>query len=98
MFREPESCECEGGQYCGSLSVEEETSLQWLLGERSRPVFTRLVTLTPEAKPDLRQPPVVGGATPDLPPSYTEVVTSKDGLHARVRHRMQEHLRREANI
>ena len=38
-----------------------------------------------QAKPDLaqqEQPPVVGGAAPDLPPSYTEVVTSKDGLPA----------------
>ena len=54
MFTDPESCECEGGQ--------------WV-----------------QAKPDLaqqEQPPVVGGAAPDLPPSYTEVVTSKDGLPA----------------
>ena len=73
MFTEPESCECEGGQ--------------WQLGDRWWPVVTRLVTVTPEAKPDLamdeeQPPPVESGAAPDLPPSYTEVVTSKDGLPA----------------
>ena len=83
MFKEPESCEFD----CWSLSVEEETSLQWLRGKLWRPVVTRLVTVTPEAKPDLamdeeQPPPVVDGAAPDLPPSYTEVVTSKDGLPA----------------
>ena len=52
MFTDPESCECEGGQWAQ------------------------------QAKPDLaqqEQPPVVGGAAPDLPPSYTEVVTSRAG-------------------
>ena len=82
MFKEPESREFD----CWSLSVEEEASLQWLWGKLWRPVVTRLVTVTPEAKPDLamdeEQPPVVDGAAPDLPPSYTEVVTSKDGLPA----------------
>ena len=54
--------------------------------DRWWPVVTRLVTVTPETKPDLgpeeEQPPVESGAAPDPPPSYTEVVTSKDGLPA----------------
>ena len=61
---------------------------QWQPGDRWRPVVTRLVTVTPETKPDLGQEeeqlPVESGAAPDPPPSYTEVVTltSKDGLPA----------------
>ena len=49
-------------------------------------MVTRLVTVTPETKPDLGpeelQLSVESGAAPDPPPSYTEVVTSKDGLPA----------------
>ena len=61
---------------------------QWQPGDCWRPVVTRLVTVTPETKPDLGQEeeqlPVESGAAPDPPPSYTEVVTltSKDGLPA----------------
>ena len=58
--------------------------MQWLRGKLWRPGVTRLVTVTPEAKPDLameeEQPPVVGGASLDLPPSSTEEVTrTEDG-------------------
>ena len=54
--------------------------------DRWWPGVTRLVTVTPETKPDLGpeelQLSVESGAAPDPPPSYTEVVTSnsKDGL------------------
>ena len=38
---------------------------------------------TPDiALPEEQQPPVGVGASTDLPPSYTEVLTSKDGLPA----------------